>query len=69
MIKHQVELIVCDDSYGYETEVFVEIPKSLYEARNVDEVAAWVCENVDDIDHTATYIGVYNWNDECEDLL
>lgn len=65
---HQVELIVCDDRNGFETEVFVSIPEELHAKKNTDEVADWVIFNVDGVGDKATYIGVYNWNDENEEL-
>lgn len=59
----KVELIVCDDCGGYETEVYVEIPDELYMAMNTDEIAAWVVENAgDNVNANAMYIGVLNWD-------
>ena len=63
-----IELIVCEDNGGWESEVYVSIPEELHEKRNVDEVADWVLNNTDVVSNRAVYVGVYNWNDEGEEL-
>lgn len=62
----KVELILCYDDETWEAGKIVEIPDHLHQLMAVDEIAAWVQENIEDAEgiifERVVYIGVFNWD-------